>query len=384
MTFKDRKHSSRERSGLRGSLVARAVLSRVTLGALAVALVVGGVVVGSRTDVVPSAAHLLSPEHGASASSSPSASGEIADEAVTQDPALRTQRVASGKQLHLTAAAKRELREQARLARLARIKARKARIAAAKAAKLAAQPFTIDIATFNVLGSNHTAPGGDRPNLPPASVRTPGAIGAIRAHGSDIVGMQELKPDQLGAITGALGYAAYPGTSIGDTDNSIIWNPSMYELVEGSTFPVVFMSRSRPQTIVKLRDKATGREFYVINMHPSAGHDPHNTSTRLAGYSAAVSQINRLKATGLPVFITGDMNDRAAFFCRVLTPTHMVAAVGGSTASGCRPPGRMPVDWVAGSAPTTFGNYSIDESVPARRISDHYYVSATASVPPAS
>ncbi|CAB4692313.1 unannotated protein [freshwater metagenome] len=151
--------------------------------------------------------------------------------------------------------------------------------------------------------------------------------------------------------------------------------------MEGTSFPVTFMSRARPQTVLKLRDKATGREFYVVNMHVSAGHDPRNTATRIAGHNTAVAKANELMATGLPVFMTGDMNDRAAFFCRVLPPTGMVAAVGGSTSGGCAPPARMPVDWVVGSPQVAFRDYWLDESATARRISDHFFVSATADVP---
>ena len=73
----------------------------------------------------------------------------------------------------------------------------------------------------------------------------------------------------------------------------------------------------------------------------------------------------------------------AAFFCRFLPPTGFVAAVGGSTSGGCNPPARMPVDWVVGSPDVTFSDYVIDESTVNRRISDHFYISATATVAPA-
>ena len=90
--------------------------------------------------------------------------------------------------------------------------------------------------------------------------------------------------------------------------------------------------------------------------------------------------MNRLKQEGLPVFLTGDMNDREIFFCRVLPPTGMVAAVGGSTSGGCRPPGQMPVDWVVATPDVSFSGYVNDKSTKARRISDHHYVAATATI----
>ena len=293
------------------------------------------------------------------------------------------QQVVEGAQLELTRAAELAIKraEEQRRARLAAIAARKK--AERIAAKQAAQPFTIRVASFNVLGSNHTAPGGERPAYPVAGVRTPQAAGVINGHGTELVGLQEVKPDQLSTLTRMTGMVAWPGAGAADPDNSVMWDPSRFELVEGSTFSITFMSRARPQTVVRLRDRATQREFYLVNMHPSAGHDPRNTSTRVAGWDTGAATVRELRESGLPVLVTGDMNDRAAFFCRFLPPTGFVAAVGGSTSGGCNPPARMPVDWVVGSPDVTFSDYVIDESTVNRRISDHFYISATASVAPA-
>ncbi|GAA4113361.1 hypothetical protein GCM10022215_10550 [Nocardioides fonticola] len=262
---------------------------------------------------------------------------------------------------------------------------RRARMAA-RAERLASLPVTFVLATFNVLGSNHTAPGGDRRKFPPASARTPQAAALIRQHGVSVVGLQEVKPDQLTTLQRLTGFAAYPGFAFGskETDNSILYDTSRFEFVSGTSFPVVFESRARPQTVLRLRDRATGREMYFVNMHVSAGHDARDTASRIAGHLTGAEQVNRLMATGLPVFLTGDMNDRAEFFCRVIPRTGMVAAVGGSTANGCAPPARMPVDWVVASPGVSFSDYWLDETPVNRRISDHFLVSARATVPPAA
>lgn len=262
---------------------------------------------------------------------------------------------------------------------------RRARLAA-RAERMARRPVTFVLATFNVLGSNHTAPGGERRNFPPAAARTPQAAALIRQHGASVVGLQEVKPDQLTTLQRLTGFAAYPGFAFGsrETDNSILYDTSRFEFVSGTSFPVVFESRARPQTVLRLRDRATGREMYFVNMHVSAGNDARDTASRIAGHLTGAEQVNRLMATGLPVFLTGDMNDRAEFFCRVLPRTGMVAAVGGSIANGCAPPGRMPVDWVVGSPDVTFSGYRLDESPVNRRISDHFLVSARATIAPAT
>ena len=248
----------------------------------------------------------------------------------------------------------------------------------------ARQTMTFQIGSFNVLGSQHSAPGGDHARYPAASARNAGAVARIRSFGVDILGTQELQPDQLNGITAMTGYAAYPGYAFGsrETDNSILYDDSKFEFVSGSYFTIHFMHANRPQTILRLRDKATGREFYVLNMHASAGEGGYAV-TRRAGHYTAAATVNRLKSEGIPIFLTGDMNDRAEFFCRVAPATGMVAAIGGSTVGGCHPAGALAVDWVLGWGNVGFSNYVEDRST-MQVVSDHYFVSATATVGPAS
>jgi endonuclease/exonuclease/phosphatase family metal-dependent hydrolase len=245
------------------------------------------------------------------------------------------------------------------------------------------QPVTINVATFNLLGSQHTGPGGDKPaSWPDGAQRVPGAIERLRAHNADVVGLQEVQLDQLNAILRGTNYRAYPGPQAGSlaSVNTILYDPSVFELVDGHQFTMTVAHGPKPQTVVLLRHIATGREMYFINAHTTAGFGAHDTATRLAGMNRIVSEVNSLKSDNLPIFVTGDMNDREVFFCRVLPPTGMVAAVGGNTSGGCHPPGRMPVDWVIATPDVSFSNYWIDESTIARRISDHFLVSATATI----
>jgi Endonuclease/Exonuclease/phosphatase family len=243
------------------------------------------------------------------------------------------------------------------------------------------QPFEVTVGTFNVLGSQHTAPGGDRTGFPPASVRSPAAAALMVKHGVDIVGTQELQTDQLNAITSRTGFAAYPGMAWGaaETDNSILYDDSRFEFVSGSKFIIPFMGRPRPQPILRLRDRATGREFYVVNTHPSA-HDGRYLVERRQGEAALVGVVNQLKATGLPVLVTGDMNDREEFYCHVAPPAGLVSASGGNYASGCvPPPSPIAVDWVLGSG-VTWSGYWRDTTPVTNRVSDHFFVSGTAHI----
>ncbi len=240
-------------------------------------------------------------------------------------------------------------------------------------------PFEVRVGSFNVLGSQHTAPGGGRQRYPPASTRNVGATNLIAKHGVDILGTQELQADQLGALQSRTGMAAYPGTSWGsaETDNSILWRPGIFEMVSGSQFTINFMGRPRPQPIVRLRHLATGREFYVVNTHPSAGGGRY-AAERAAGQNTLVSVVNNLKSEGVPVLVTGDMNDREAFYCSVSPRTGLVASNGGSYSGGCSPPpSPLPVDWVLG-LDVRWSGYWRDTTPVTQRISDHYFISALA------
>ncbi len=259
---------------------------------------------------------------------------------------------------------------------------REAEEAAAAAAELAGSTLlagggvTLRVATFNVLGSQHTVPGGPRnPPYPTAAVRTPRAIGKIREHGVHVIGLQELKRDQHDQIRGATGFASYFHH---ETDNAIMWNPAVFDFVSGDHYIIRFMNGDRPQTIVRLRHKASGREMYFVNTHVSTRWRPESHA---AGHYALIDQVNRLKSAGIPIFVMGDMNNREAFFCRVAPATGLVASIGGNTDGGCNPARGLAVDWVMGWGGVSWSDYWEDRST-LRRISDHHFVSATATVAP--
>lgn len=240
-------------------------------------------------------------------------------------------------------------------------------------------PFEVTVGSFNVLGSQHTGPGGTMKRYPPASVRSAGAAGLVAAHGVDVVGTQELQGDQLAAITSRTGLTAWPGTAWGaeETDNSILYDGGRFDFVSGDSITIPFMGRPRPQPVLRLRDTASGREFYVVNAHLSAGGGRYLTERR-QGQAALVALVGDLRASGLPVLLTGDMNDREEFYCNVVAPAGLLAPNGGG--AGCAPPpGPIPVDWVVGAG-VSWSGYWRDTSAVTRRISNHFFISATASV----
>jgi hypothetical protein len=271
-------------------------------------------------------------------------------------------------------------RREARRERLRELAEKRAARREAARERRESAPFSLRIGSFNVLGSQHTAPGGSRQKYPPASTRTAGAAGVIGSHDVDILGTQELQADQLRDLQNRTGMAAWPGFGWGDkeTDNSILYDPGVVEVVSGSSFTIPFMGTPRPQPIVRFRHEATGREFYVVNTHPSAGGGSY-LAERRQGQAALVNVVDDLESEGVPILVTGDMNDREEFYCRVMPAAGLVASNGGSYGSGCQPPpSPLPVDWVVGTG-ASWSEYRRDTTPTDRRISDHFFISALAS-----
>jgi hypothetical protein len=88
--------------------------------------------------------------------------------------------------------------------------------------------------------------------------------------------------------------------------------------------------------------------------------------------------------TSLPLFITGDMNEREEYFCAMAGGAPMKAANGGKHKAGvCAPPPYpMPVDWIFGAkGRMKFSNYVRDNSRLVRRITDHFVIRADVTIP---
>jgi len=248
--------------------------------------------------------------------------------------------------------------------------------AAAAARVVPAADFVIS--SFNVLGSSHTS-GNARGAAGVVRIRSAAAL--LARHGVDVVGFQELQADQYRSFLGAAGGAfdVYPGLAAGPlgVDNSLAWRTSVWTLQHAETVQIpYFNGRLRPMPAVLLKHNETGRFAWFANFHNPASNPKRGNNdghrARAAGIQVALA--NRLTSeSGYPVFITGDMNDREAYFCRMTGGAPMIAANGGSNVGGaCRPPAYpMPVDWIFGSDMVTFSSYVRDEGPLVRRTSDH-------------
>lgn len=184
---------------------------------------------------------------------------------------------------------------------------------------VAAASASYRIATYNILGSNHVNAGreiggsvADRAKRAAAIVRGPGEKLPF-----DVVGMQEVMPDQYRMLTKLLpGYASFPAT--GKSQQRIFWRSSRFVLAESGWFYYPGYSSKNLESSdrspwIKLQDRATKAYFYVINQHPVAwnekpGSDKGGALKREQTAQLLKAWILEKKQTDLPVFAVGDFN----------------------------------------------------------------------------
>ncbi len=242
-------------------------------------------------------------------------------------------------------------------------------------------PFTFQVGTLNVLGSQHTA--GGKGGYGSGTSRASMLAGAITSRGVDLVGLQEMQDDQLAVMRSRLpGHTIWPGQALGNQGVrlQIAFSNSLFELVDTGSISTLFDHQSRPIPYVLLRNRRTDGEFYVINVHNSPRDQE---AERDSATAAEIALVNRLRATGRPVLLMGDTNEHTEFFCRVASTTGMIGSNGGSAANGCSlGAGPIKIDWILGGGGTAFSGHVVDYGSPIRAATDHAFVRATVTITP--
>jgi endonuclease/exonuclease/phosphatase family metal-dependent hydrolase len=234
---------------------------------------------------------------------------------------------------------------------------------------------TFVISSFNILGSNHTAPGGGTTGYASGKERIREAVKLLEDRKVDVVGFQELQNDQAKEIKQIAGdtYGLYPGNSMGPrgSQNSIAWRKDKFKVVEAYTVKMPShrgMLRETP--VMRLRDKQTGEEVYIVNVHNAPGFHKGGAQQhwRDKATDLQVDLLNRLKRSGIPVVLTGDMNEKENYFRRMSREADMNAA---NELPNGQLPKRLGIDWIFGSQDVTFKGFQrLGDSI-AKKISDH-------------
>ena len=151
------------------------------------------------------------------------------------------------------------------------------------------------------------------------------------------------------------------------------------EFISATTFDIpYFNGQIRHIPAVLLRERSTGRTAYFLNTHnPANVRGQRSRATAPTAIAIEKAKIIELRATGRPVFFTGDFNDRQAAFCPLTAnkltispnsiPSMTCAYPKQSRSTGSSPPARR------GSPATASDTYPQNA-----RISDHPIVQARA------
>ncbi len=258
---------------------------------------------------------------------------------------------------------------------------------AASAPRPAPAPVTssFTVSSFNVLGSSHTPPGGKRAS---GVARMTGVNQLLEQHDVEVAGFQELQADQYNRFMEmtAGSWAAYPGLQLArkDSENSIGWRTDTFSLVKAETINIpYFNGNPRKMPVVLLREKSTGVLSYFANFHNPASISKYGNATayRREATRIEIALANKLELTGIPVFFTGDFNEREIFFCELVGGTSLKAARGGSVVDGvCDARRPRSVDWIFGSEAVRFSNYNEDRGDLVDKTTDHPVITSDVQV----
>ena len=248
-------------------------------------------------------------------------------------------------------------------------------------------PTTFTVTSFNVLGASHTA-GGKR-SFGSGAARMRSTVDLLRYHDVSVAGLQEFQASQLGSFQALTGgsWGVYPGMSLGNqpVQNSIVWRQSDWTLVSAQATPIPYFRNRVPMPQVLLRNVHTGREVWFANFHNPADKFGAAQGARNAATAIEASLVRGFVAGGRPVIVTGDMNERESFFCRISAAAPLHGANGAyRSGTSCRNASRTAVDWVLGTSSVQFSGYQLDESTVSRRISDHYMIRADVTLSPSA
>lgn len=249
-------------------------------------------------------------------------------------------------------------------------------------------PTLFTISSFNVLGWGHTAPGGNRKGWADGRTRMQWQVDLLTEKDVDVVGFQEFQPqqyDEFKKLTGKA-WGVYPGAELARAamHNSIAWRRDTWRLVEKTTLAIPYFRGVRIRMpVILLENQVTRQQAWFGNFHNPANARGDAERWRDIATNMQIAMANEKHAAGFPVFITGDMNEKDEYFCRMTAGAPMLAANGGSNGpGGCRPPSPVQIDWIFGSDETLFSDYLSDRSLAVRRSSDHPMLTASVLLPP--
>ncbi len=228
--------------------------------------------------------------------------------------------------------------------------------------------FGVRLTTLNILSSSIARGGIDRATR---------AARWVQDQEADAAAFQEVAKDQLRTLQTAMPrYNFFPRRGLGTRGSAIqiAWNSRTVQQIETGHIMRPFLGWARPIPYVRLRDRETGRGFWVVAIHNAPGGQERERDVSTQAEIALVKKM--LAGRDRPVFVIGDVNERSEFCQRFAAATPLVSMNGGSPKSPCPVPRFGGPDWMLGSG----ADFSGFEKV-YNGISDHPALTARAWVP---
>ncbi len=201
-----------------------------------------------------------------------------------------------------------------------------------------------------------------------------------------MIGFQELQGPQYATFHAmAPDFQTYPGWALGHPGPAELHRLAHLRLAAG---PIaddrrpLLLQPGRRCLRCCCENVHTGREVWFGNFHNPADKFHPAQGARIAATAIEAAATRAFVDDGYPVVLTGDMNERESFFCRISTLAPLHGADGAyRDAAGCHTVSPTPVDWITGTTSVRFSGYLRDTSTESRRLSDHYLIKATATLP---
>ena len=247
------------------------------------------------------------------------------------------------------------------------------------------RPRNVDpviVGSFNAMVYGRTIPGGAYyGKMPGSDERTRLLVEILRENKSSLVGLQEFMPPQAAEFRRVAGDEYGLAHPTGDTKNAIAYKRSQFELIRNESIRIhSYANERRAQPYALFRNKQTGEFIWFADFHNPANTAtyPHQEQYRAMSKQVEIDLAHRLRETGRPVIVVGDMNEGSSYYCSMTRSGQMHAAqIGGDHRNGnCHPPASSHIDWIFGSNEVTFKHFSRQHGPKVQRSTDHavYFV----------
>lgn len=237
------------------------------------------------------------------------------------------------------------------------------------------------LGTLNWRGASHYR-RNPHPGEQPYSVRVPHMVDKVDASGASIIGFQEFEPPQAHAFLQATHghWAIVAGRAHGHSDSrdAIAYQPGRWQVDRVRYLTIRYGGPRVAIPLVRFASTTGLGAIWALNTHNPANVVNGSNAMRDAAVRAEAHALHALQTAepGTPLFLTGDMNDRARFKRLFLS----LADQGWSTAN----PTSRQVDWIMGGPGVKFTSTVVDQSTndDARHYTDHPFVHTTAQLAP--